>query len=54
MTTETTYNPVARPSFLECMADIYYGSAAGQFGIEASFFIVGCGVIAAVAFAFAA
>lgn len=54
MNTETTYNPVRRPTFMDWLSDLYYGSAAGQFAIEATFLIVGCAVFAAAAVAFTA
>ena len=57
MTTDYIYNPTAKPSkaetFLNLLSDAYYGSAAGQFAIEATFFIVASIVIAAAVFAVA-
>lgn len=54
MTIEYIYNPVAKQSVREKLAEIYYGSAAGQFAVEATFFIVGLAVIAAAVVVFAA
>ncbi len=54
MNTEFTYNPAAQLSLRDKLSNFYYGSAAGQFAVELTFFATGCAVIAVAAVAFTA